>query len=330
MASGKFLANDGSEGVRDTAANMLSEQPIAEMVSSWAESSNNDHALSLLIQEQAEDVFNLVDAFQWDFTKDTTRERMAEARKNQSGLQLIREFVISQYGLTQKRLKDLNVSRLMVWRGQTASSKQILSSGIPEYLSMRPISSYSIDQAIAENFSQHESDGVYYESSGSVNMTLGVEVPASRVFGMPGCGFGCFHENEVVVLGGTIKYDYLSASAKVNDGETMADILKRYDLIDQIREYFEGKKQGIFGTARAGEFAHRFADDLYEILLLAGQDAMFAALKILMDENRLPADLVELANKAIKEAQPSSSNVDPSILKDIFEELGDFIDDGLD
>jgi hypothetical protein len=310
MASGKFLANDGSKDVNDTASRLIVEQAVSELVASWAESSNNSHALSLLIQNEAEKMLNLSDAFQWDFADERSKKALDKINQNEEAMEFVREFVAAQYALTQKRLKQLNVPSVTIWRGQTSSSKDLLSTRGPELLSMRPLSSWSLDYGIAEGFSHHEVDGRYYAKEGSSNLTIRSEVPASRIFGMSGSGFGCLSEQEVVVLGGSMRYDYLESTSRVNEGETMADILTRYELIDDLRKYLEGSGRGLFNDATPGEFYTNITSGLYDIFVSAGRDAMLDAIRRLLAEDALPDDLVDLAEKALKEYKPGGGDIE--------------------
>lgn len=173
------------------------DKTVSYLIHQWAVTSADHHPLSLIIQEQASELFGLampeflkiqmattakIDSFFW------SDARVDRARR------AVRHFLLAQYKATQRALREIGVQHLYVLRGMR-HVRQVLPDDQEvgqRTLELQPLSSFSLDSWTAMEFA----DG---------HLLLAARVPRRRVFSTFGLGFGCADEAEVVLLGGKLK-----------------------------------------------------------------------------------------------------------------------------
>lgn len=211
---------------------MITEVGTAALVRQWAATSNGNEPLSLAMQELVGEMFNLKNPSPWIYRYE---ENNLQGRINiikQSNRKVLSDFLRIQYERTQANFKKLGVTEVYIHRGFGAYGDLVdtvsnASDNIS--VSMRPLSSWSTSPDVARGFQ-------YEESFGSGTGYMSATVPTSRVFSMPGSGFGCSNEYELVLLGGELVPDRLEISITKNEEMTeMLQNFKRYDLMGLAR-----------------------------------------------------------------------------------------------
>lgn len=185
--------NDGTRYYdREDKEQVLREFIASEMVSSWAGSSNDSRETSLAMQERAAELFGLEDYADWEI--DDATEQRVDNLTGEHGL-IIDSFLQAQYDATQEYLALSGIQEISLTRGTTLTSSwtdATATLGENQNVVMRPLSSWSTSFGVSSGFGTH---------------TLVATFPAERIFSLPITGLGCLPEQEVVVLGGTIKAD---------------------------------------------------------------------------------------------------------------------------
>lgn len=193
---------------------------VRQQTNSWAATSGNSSARAIALQRSA--VRELLPAEakkSFKFLRSQSKpgtiigDQVAAILKQEGKLQ--QKFLRAMYDDTQEFLAANGIESITVTRGhgvkgvsgliddtsditKAAFNAQTDKIGIgfeSSQLTTSPLSSWSTDRGVAESFLQ---DALYDEGVTGVLST--VEIPASRVCGMPGTGFGCFNEAEFVVL----------------------------------------------------------------------------------------------------------------------------------
>lgn len=206
-----FVQEMEKTGWIDSEVNRSSEQQLVE---AWAISST-ENAKAVLMQRLAIEEFGLTGTPTAHFSEvasdlaDGIMQDVANPAQFAAGG---RVFLREMYNETQAELSAAGISELTVVRGMVVPAGTfagVWEQGIagPEHLvdvvrtgvtdvNLQPMSSFSTSFMTASSFAAFgESDGV----------VTTMKVPASRVLATPLTGFGCLHEAEVVVLGGTGK-----------------------------------------------------------------------------------------------------------------------------
>jgi hypothetical protein len=187
---------DYARGDTPQAAQMMREAAVAGLVHQWAMTSNDTDYKSLAMQESAVTEFGLTKTSDWVRADEVPRGVSKEVEQNGD---YYRAFLRAQYDETQQQLKDAGITELHLFRGKDAQTdrESAVARGHgtgEETTALRPMSSWTTDLGTAQSFS----------GGGSLEpVVLTATVPADRVLSTPSSGFGCFNENEVVVLGGT-------------------------------------------------------------------------------------------------------------------------------
>ena len=176
------------------------------LVAQWAETSNGNDMQSHALQMAAVDVFKMSDSSwaKWKF--DDTRvgkdiEENAEYHYLTYGT-VLKDFLKTMYDLTQDQFKNRGVKYLTLYRGTGVDAEAVkIDTGI-EYngvgdaeIIQRPMSAWTWLYGTAINFATSR----LVQRAG---MFMGTIVPVEQVLSIPGTGFGCFEEAEVVLLGG--------------------------------------------------------------------------------------------------------------------------------
>lgn len=175
---------------------LVGQYVIGRLIATWAATSNDDNVLSLATQEAIREEFILKKTANWHRSHDYDFYK-------RHGLTL-RKFVRAQYDETQKTFKDMNIGGVVVYRGMGVSTDDPIleasSSLGPVTVEVvgRPASSWSTHYRTAKMFADDHAE--YGVSEGVIFNTT---VTAEEVLSTPLSGFGCWDENEVVILGGT-------------------------------------------------------------------------------------------------------------------------------
>jgi len=183
---GSGYIRKGDPAYRET----LSEFMASNLISTWADTSNDQNTMSLAVQNRAQEIFGVGDAAPWKLNGQTKKDLAAYEANNKV---LLDNFLRAQYFLTQKYLKDKNIESIDLVRGftfgygvETPEWAQF-GAGSTFKIQMRPLSSWSTQKSTAQGFG---------------STIVWTTVPRDKILGMPGSGFGCLNEYEVVVIGG--------------------------------------------------------------------------------------------------------------------------------
>ena len=210
---------------------------VSELVHLWAVTSNDSNIPALAMQEVARDVFGLDDAEHW---KTSPKEAAKIAKTKKEYGTVYERYLRAEYEATQKLLKGLGVTHVRLYRGYTTNGRHSGRVDPPRNsttVSTRPMSSWSLSERTARNFSL---------GNGS-EVVVTAEFPVERVLSTPLTGSGCWGESEMVVLGGVDEtaepYDLTPGKVRVrvkadgqplnlDDGDLNADWIKtlRWDL----------------------------------------------------------------------------------------------------
>jgi hypothetical protein len=196
VQGGRDSGNDVVDGSDPRVSRMYREQVVTSLVSQWASTSNDSDRVSLAIQRAAVDEFGIEGAAEWDPDQDLGEQ--VDAEYDAKG-EVYRAFVRAQYDETQAMFAKQGITELSVYRGMAWNERSI-----PEWVDMtepvsdaeiplRPMSSFSLDPAVAERFASH-ADGIKAIVTGTI--------PVSRVMATPRSGVGCLNEYETVILAG--------------------------------------------------------------------------------------------------------------------------------
>jgi hypothetical protein len=167
---------------------MLAESFTSKLIQTWANTSNDTDADSLAIQEVARLLFNLEDAADWDV--DDVLRGDVQDNLNAHGA-TYQSFLTAQYEVTQEFLEEQGIKEFTLYRGFTSKFK--IDTGYTDSV-LRPLSSFSTSKKQAEEFALPGGFDYAY--------VIDMVIPAEDVLSMPGLGFGCYEEEEIVVLGG--------------------------------------------------------------------------------------------------------------------------------
>jgi hypothetical protein len=167
---------------------MFAESLSSRLVQNWAFTSNDSNLESLAIQDAAEELFGLGETASWSMGEDL-ENAVALDLKNHGDV--YKAFLQAQYDATQEFFAEQGIKEFKLYRGFTSKSK--VDTGYADTI-LRPLSAFSTKQKQAEEFALPGGFDYGY----LVEMT----VPVKDILGIPGLGFGCYEETEVVVLGG--------------------------------------------------------------------------------------------------------------------------------
>jgi hypothetical protein len=185
----------------DEARRALGQYRASVLVASWAATANSSPGAQV-IQDGAQRLFGLGRVADWDLTDDA-RAALDQARREHLGPDLD-VALAGMWHRTQRALAG--VDRVRLWRGwqwnggHPAPPWAAGALGDPAKeahtadVVMRPLNSTAAFRPVAEGF-DGAPNGVVTE----------LDVPVERILAMPGTGFGCLEEAEVVVIGGTYR-----------------------------------------------------------------------------------------------------------------------------
>ena len=215
-ADSKARAELKAQVARDLAKETgIPEEDVADFVTQWARSSNDDDMRSLAIQQDAAKEFGmeLSEFTQGKIIKNKREleamdsfdkvQALIHAREGTSDLHRLypsdeqRSILRAMYNKTQSELKDRGITEVKAYRGVHIDplefSKMNAGGGIKNVqVKTNVLSSWSLSGSIAREFAQDITGGVVFSSV----------IPASRILSLPTTGFGCLTEGELIVLGG--------------------------------------------------------------------------------------------------------------------------------
>ena len=189
----------------------LKEAMVSKLVHSWAESSNDSNRISLAIQDTVENLFQTQSA-RWSGIADVREYITQEVDAilgDEKMQKVLKSFVKAQYDATQQYFEAKGIKTVTVFRGMHKNNAKWCT--LPESktrpqeatLNMRPLSSWSADIYVANQFAQEDveyDDGIVFKCT----------FPVENVFSVPFTGVGCVDEDEVVVLGKPSKAEYMT------------------------------------------------------------------------------------------------------------------------
>lgn len=170
---------------------------VSYHVRQWAESSNDHNPASLHAQMVAEREFELDRVAGWDIDNDI----QAAIRERAGALYPVQSSMLrAMYNRTQEQLSKEGITELSLIRGMGLRSGEADSLIGSSSITMRPMSSWSTKVGIAEEFGLGQAGEFTDPNAKAVRVIA--RVPAAQVLSMPGTGYGCHGEYEVVLLGG--------------------------------------------------------------------------------------------------------------------------------
>jgi hypothetical protein len=192
---------------------------ISNLIGNWAGTSADKQALAIALQQAAIKEFKLKGVAQW-WGKEAgqlAKQSWGSNRKLERGL---RAFLRAMYDATQDQLRAAGVEHVWAFRGikfksakkgltWTRKSKRLYGQGRGERrvaltegqrttVKQQPLSSWANDAQVGEMFAS----GLTGESGANYRAVMATKIPRERIMGMPGSGFGCSEEHELIVLGG--------------------------------------------------------------------------------------------------------------------------------
>lgn len=226
----------------------------ARLISEWATSSGDHHAISVSAQLAVRDAFNMkpetVETSAFHYLQSASEEQTykdaaanlgidtSSPQKLEGFKQGMRDFALAQYHATQDHFKAQGIKELHLVRGMkfgagTADAKKV-------NLKLQPASSFSTNYSTVVGF------------AGGHSLFM-VKVPASQVLSSFVTGYGCTHEHEVVVL----NHENLTAvqvgKSKAGGGMSQASAAIKEGLAKQGTPKAPGAKKPKKGTV-APEF----------------------------------------------------------------------------
>jgi len=191
LGLGKTGVRTNITGDTPEVAQAQREEGVSSLVHLWAQSSNDEHPVSLAVQNSAVKEFGLPDTKAWGKGGSLMKNAIVqvEAAKGEA----LQAFLRAQYDATQEFFKAQGITAVTLFRGFKSSSTALkANSGDQVKVQMRPLSSFSYSRQQANKF-----------GGGGPNKVLIVGViPIENILSTSLTGVGCQSEAEVVVIGG--------------------------------------------------------------------------------------------------------------------------------
>ncbi|MCK9871446.1 hypothetical protein MRI28_17680 [Nocardiopsis dassonvillei] len=192
---------------------------VSEIMGAWAYGSNNNVRV-FAIQEATQEEFGLTQALDWNLDAQTRKDVDIELACNRHTL---RDFVRTQYEMTQEVLAERGISELIGYRAMSWQE----GAPRPDWLGLnvgdgfqarhRPLASWSADRQIVAD---------WLETRGAPGAILVDRTPARDVLSVPTTGMGYFAQMEWVALPGdrpsTLDGVYLGRSQQLAAEQTAA------------------------------------------------------------------------------------------------------------
>jgi hypothetical protein len=204
---------------RPEADTLIRQIAVSEVMGAWAYGSNNN-ARSLALQEATKEEFNLPRVLEWRPDAETHKKMKIELLYNRNAL---RDFVRTQYEMTQEMLAERGVSELIGYRtltwqeGAPRPDWADLNVGASFQALRRPLESWSADRQVA---------AVWLETRGGPGVILADRMPAQDVLSLPLTGMGYLGQKEWVALPGdrpsTLDGVYLGRGQELSAEQTAA------------------------------------------------------------------------------------------------------------
>lgn len=182
------------------AEKIVREAATARLVSQWAETSNNGHAVSLAMQEVAAKEFGIENHAPWEMNEET---RALVDKYTAEGEKVYSSFLRAQYDATQNYLADRGVESITVFRGMRdlpAATVAEATSAKNVDMSFRPLTSFSLNDEVAAGFAGGADRGNASDDA----LILKAQIPVEKILSIPVTGIGCLLEEEAVILGGAL------------------------------------------------------------------------------------------------------------------------------
>ncbi|MCX4732728.1 zeta toxin family protein [Streptomyces sp. NBC_01363] len=193
---GKLRAPDKTLRMDDPRAEVLIRQiAVSEVMGAWSYGSNNNVRV-LALQEAAKEEFGLTRVLEWQMDPKMRHAVDLELDYNRDAL---RDFLRSQYDLTQEALAargitELIAYRALTWREGAAQPNWAgLDVGDTFEARHRPLASWSAHRQIVAD---------WLEQRGGHAVILVDRKPAQDILSMPATGMGFFAQKEWVTLPG--------------------------------------------------------------------------------------------------------------------------------
>ena len=189
---------------KETDDQSIRREKVSELIHQWAITANDNRVQSLAIQEVAKEMFGIKTTADWDVPQDTQKEIDDYRSKND---EYLKSFLKAQYDLTQEFLQKNNITSVQVERGFSFRDGEIPDwaknlfdgkdvAGKQIDVPLRPLSSFTTSPEVADRFAD-------WIPGLAPKLVIQGTVPANQIFSLSSTGFGCFPENEAVVVGGS-------------------------------------------------------------------------------------------------------------------------------
>jgi hypothetical protein len=217
-------------GTNPVVAVQLREDGVSNLVQQWAQTSNDGNATSLAMQESAAKEFGLTKTAGWvnnqgeskagshdPFAWATPLDEQVQNNLDKNG-SMYQAFFRAQYDSTQAFFKANNIDAVPLFRGfdfakagstmPDWANSENWGDKQDEYGEMnnrgtvdvpsRPMNAFATDENTAIDFANPEN---------GAGVVISGLVPVSQILSTSVTGFGCTGETEMVVLGGTNKWN---------------------------------------------------------------------------------------------------------------------------
>ena len=229
-----FRANDPA--LKDA----VREMGVSDLITKWAQTSNDSSPTSLAMQQAVADQFSLKNTADWEMSPELKKDVADDYAQNG---EMYRAIAQAQYDSTQELLKSQGIDEVQLFRGYKFPKSETPDWAKQEGLasvSTRPLSSFSSNMDKASEFAfkpQNVFGGEgedFIKPEDMTNISGAVitgMVPADKIFSLPTTGFGCANENEVTVLGDTQQWQVLTSADQLrNIAPFPADTVKKGDF----------------------------------------------------------------------------------------------------
>jgi hypothetical protein len=185
---------------------------VSNIIGAWSQSSNDENALSLFIQQRSSELFG-VELSDWQKEKirllendynNMSIEDLAAGRQRgpyRSSAQITKDNIDkvlkSMYKSTQEDFKERGYSpddEVILFRGVLSKDSYGNNNDVVEY-NGNTVESWSYDHMVGVEFATYNDDEYTH---GTV---IAAKVPVKNILSTPYTGFGCLDEREVVIFG---------------------------------------------------------------------------------------------------------------------------------
>ncbi|MGV9277747.1 hypothetical protein [Streptomyces griseosporeus] len=188
---GRIVAMDTPQ-----AETLIRRIAVSELMGSWAYGSNNNVRV-LALQEAAREEFGLSGVLEWQLDAKT---RFAVSLELDYNRETLRDFLRTQYAMTQEILRGRGITDLLSYRAlswpdgaQQPEWARPENVGTTVEARQRPLASWSADrQIVADWLKERRGNGVI----------LAARIPAGDILSLPATGMGYLGQKEWVALPG--------------------------------------------------------------------------------------------------------------------------------